>query len=297
MFRLVDPIERRLRRHPHLWARVNRQAPDIARPHEGLGGHVVIVGCGRVGRHVAEVLNRVRVPRLVVESDTTRTKRLRQLGIPVLFGDAANSEILSHAGLERARALVVTVPDDAAALTIVTTARRRAPDLHIISRASTWEGGRHLKDAGATAVVRPELEGGVEIVRRTLLGLNFPAYDVQRYAEAVRLEDLGISARDDRARVLEDLAHAVGNLEVGWAVVAERSPVAGQTLAKANVRSRTGASIVAIGCGQTVISNPGPSEVLHTGDRVAALGTPPEIAEINRLLTAQDGPPSEAARA
>lgn len=56
MFRLIDPVERRLKRYPRLWARLNRQGPEIARPEEHLSGHVVIVGCGRVGRHIAEVL-------------------------------------------------------------------------------------------------------------------------------------------------------------------------------------------------------------------------------------------------
>jgi CPA2 family monovalent cation:H+ antiporter-2 len=227
----------------------------------------------------------IGVPRLVIEVDTSRTKRLAEMGIPVLFGDAANSEILNHAGLDRAKALIVTVPDVAAALTIVTAARRRAPRLHIVSRASTWEGARHIKDAGSTAVVRPELEGGVEIVRQTLLGLDFPTYDVQRCTELVRREGLDVSPTgDDRTRVLEDLAQAVGNLEIGWIVVADTSEVAGHSLGTANVRARTGASVVAIGRSHHVTSNPGPTETLKPGDRVAVIGSPGEIAEARRLL-------------
>jgi CPA2 family monovalent cation:H+ antiporter-2 len=285
MFRLVDPIERRLQRYPRLWALLNRHGPSVRRPEEHLRDHVVIVGCGRVGRHIAEVLGQIGVARLVIESDTSRTKRLEEIGIPVLFGDAANSEILNHAGLDRAKALIVTVPDDAAALTIATTARRSAPQLHIVSRASTWDGARHIKEAGATAVVRPELEGGVEIVRQTLLGLEFPAYDVQRYAEFVRREGLEVSpAGDDRARVLEDLAQAVGNLEIGWVVVAETSEVAGQSLGAANLRARTGASVVAIGRDRRVTSNPAPTETLAPGDRVAMIGSASDISEARRLL-------------
>jgi Trk K+ transport system NAD-binding subunit len=94
---------------------------------------------------------------------------------------------------------------------MVTTARRLAPDLHIITRASTWEGGRHLKEARATAVVRPELEGGIEIVRRTLLGLEFSAYDVQRYTDALRQEELG-SPSPHGDQMLSDLAQTVGIL-------------------------------------------------------------------------------------
>src|SRR5262249_28668961 len=79
MFRLVDPVERMLKRRPRLWARLNRHGPEVTKPEEGIAGHVVIVGCGRVGRHVAEVLRRVGVRRLIVEADAARTKRLQQL--------------------------------------------------------------------------------------------------------------------------------------------------------------------------------------------------------------------------
>jgi len=193
MLRLVDPIERLLQRRPRLWAALNRHGPALARPAETLNGHVVIVGCGRVGRHVADVLGKAKVPRLVVEADASLLERLHQLDIPVLFGDAANSAILSHAALERARTLVITVPDDTAALLIAVAGRRLAPSLQIIARASTWKGARRLAEAGVSEIVRPELEGGVEIVRRTLAGLTFPEPDVQRYMAIVRQEDLNAS--------------------------------------------------------------------------------------------------------
>ena len=79
-----------------------------------LRDHVVVVGAGRVGSRIVDVLGRMSVPRLVVESDATRVEDLQKAGVPVLYGDAGNSEILDHAGLGRARALVVTIPDDPA---------------------------------------------------------------------------------------------------------------------------------------------------------------------------------------
>jgi CPA2 family monovalent cation:H+ antiporter-2 len=287
MFRLIDPIERSLKGRPRLWDRLNRHGPVTPRPAETLDRHIVIVGCGRVGRHIAEVLGQIGVPHLVVEADASRARRLQERGTPVLFGDAANSEILGTVALDRARALVVTVPDDSAALMVVAAARRRvpSPSLHIIARASTWEGARHLKDAGATDIVRPELEGGLEIMRRTLLGLEFPAQEIQRYADAVRSEGLeALPARDDRAHVLEDLGHAMGGLEVGWFTVSDQSAIAGQTISDSNLRLRTGASIVAINRDSAVVSNPGPSERLAPGDRIAVIGSPTEVEDAGRLL-------------
>lgn len=69
MFRLVDPAERWLRRRPKVWARLNRHGPEVPRPEEHLAAHVVIVGCGRVGRHISEVLGRGGVARLIIEAD------------------------------------------------------------------------------------------------------------------------------------------------------------------------------------------------------------------------------------
>ncbi len=196
MFRLVNPAERLLKRWPRVWATMNHHGPTVQKPDDHLVGHVVIVGCGRVGRHVAETVGRIGVPRLVVEADPGRTTRLQELGIPVLFGDAANSEILSHTGLARARSLVVTVGDDVSAEMIVAAGRRLGPQLEIIVRASTWAGAARLRELGATAVIRPELEGGIAIVRRTLSGLDFSNEEIERQTEAIRQSELGGGDRD-----------------------------------------------------------------------------------------------------
>ena len=286
MCRLVDPLERRLKRHARLWRALNRDTRDTDPPAEGLNDHVVIVGCGRVGRHIADALGRLQIPRLVVEADPARLDKLRELGVPVLYGDAANSEILGHAALERSRALVITLPDDAAALTVTATARGRAPNLRIVARASSWDGARRLMAAGANDVVRPELEGGIEIVRRTLLDLDLPVRDVQRYTDLVRSE--GLEETDAptaaRARVLDDLLRAAGGLELAWLTLSDRSPAAGRTLAASALRARAGVSVVAIGRAGAIITSPGADEVLQSGDRLAVIGSADQVAAAERSL-------------
>jgi CPA2 family monovalent cation:H+ antiporter-2 len=299
VMRLVDPAERRLRRWPRLWAALDRggvtqpDAVDIER----LQDHVVIVGCGRVGRHIAEALGRLGIPRLVVESDPIRLDKLRELGVPTLYGDAANSEILRHAAPDRARAIVITLPDDGAALAVVGLARQAAPGIRIVARASTWEGARRLMAAGVASVVRPELEGGVEIVRRTLLDLEMPVREVQRYAEIVRREGLDEVERPsaERARVLGHLVSTAHDLEVGWLLVDADSTAAGRSLAESGLRAGTGVSVVAIGRGDTVIHNPAPSTHLQPGDHIAVIGTQAQIDEAARVVEAdRESPPDTA---
>jgi len=83
---------------------------------------------------------------------------LERQGVPTLYGDAANSDILSHVRLKQARAVVVTLPDEAAAAMVVATARAEAPHVPIIVRAATPEGVGRLFSLGALHVISPELE-------------------------------------------------------------------------------------------------------------------------------------------
>ena len=285
MFRLIEPAERWLRRMPALWKAIDRRGPTaVGRPAD-LHDHVVIVGWGRVGRHIADVLGRLQVPRLVVETDPGVADRLQAAGVDTLFGDAANSEILEHAGLNRARALVVTVPDEPTVEIIVASARRLAPDLHIIARAATREGARSLATLGADETVLPEVEGGVQVLRRTLLILGYPIREVQNYAEAIRRDQIPEDANDAAGfKLLDQLVHATRDLELGWATLAPGSEVEGLSLAAANLRARCGVSVVAIAQNGEVATNPGPETTLRSGDRVALIGSPARIAAAEQLF-------------
>jgi CPA2 family monovalent cation:H+ antiporter-2 len=285
MFHLVDPLERRLLAWPWLrrWADRTPAAQGDVVPKAG--DHVVIVGWGRVGGHIVDVLGRVGVPRLVVEVDVARAEELSKSGVPVLFGDAANSEVLDHAGLDRARALVVTVPDEAAAGLTVAAARRLAPDLPIVARAATQKGIRLLTSLGANDVIHPELEGGLQVVRHTLLRLGFPLREVQKYGDVVRQEsyDVALNTQEEH-RALAQLLDAAQGVEIIWARVAEGSPFADRTLAEANLRARTGASVVAIHRDGTVLPGPAPETRLHPGDRVGLIGKAEDVEAAGALV-------------
>ncbi len=205
LFGLVGPLERAVSRSPRLRRWLDPQPPVEDDPVPEGGGHVVIVGCGRVGGHIVDVLGRVGVPRLVVESDASKVEELHRKGVPLLYGDASNSEILSHADLPRARALVVTIPDEAAAALTVAGARRLCPEVPIVARAASQAGVKYLADLGAQDVIHPELEGGLQVVRHTLLRLGFPLAEVQSYADLVRREsyDTDVDTDEEERAILE----------------------------------------------------------------------------------------------
>ena len=140
--------------------------PDTAPYWEGLfRGHVVICGFGRVGRELAEALDLRNIHYVIVEYNPLTVSELREKGVPVVYGDVGSPAVLAHAKLEDASLLAVLVHDDVAAEVAVRHARILSPGLDIIARASSHESIQRLREAGASDVVQPEFEAGVEVIQ------------------------------------------------------------------------------------------------------------------------------------
>ena len=295
MFRLINPLENWLQRFPSIWKMFDHHGPSVpAELDEDISGHVVIVGHGRVGRYIANLLSLMEIPHLVIESVAERIQELDGRNIPTLFGDASNSEVLTHAGLSRARALVVAGPDEATSELVVASARDLAPDLPIIARATTEEGILQLANLGAQDVIHPELEGSLEIVRHTLLQLGFPSQEIYRYTDAVRRDhyDMGLNTEEEH-RLLHELLEAANSLEVHWFRLVEGNRLVGQTLGQANLRAKTGASVIAILREGHLIANPKSMTVFQPDDRVGVIGDKEEIEAVEKLLIEPQSTSSE----
>lgn len=285
LFKALLPAERLLQRLPLLWRWLERGAITLKPLADNMRDHVVVVGCGRVGEHIVQVLERLAVPCLIVEQDRARAAVFQQRGLPLLFGDAANSEILTHAHLAQARALVVTVSDEATVEVIVTAAFDLAPHLPIIARAATGDGVQRLVKLGAQAVIHPELEGGLEVIRYTLLALDYPLLQVQSYIDAVRKDAYDtqhVSAQEHR--MIKQLMAAVRGMEIAWQPIGAGSLLIGQTLVEANLRGETGASVIALVRNQQVIANPEPNLVFAAGDLVGFIGNAGQVAAAARRI-------------
>jgi len=281
LFQLLPAAEKVLRRAPRFWNRMDLQGSLPANTAGPEVSPVVIVGYGRVGGHLVAVLQSLEIPIWVIEADVERVNILNAKNIPTIYGDAANSEVLMHAGLRNAKALVISVPEEAAAEMIVAAAHHANPGLPIIARAGAEDGISRLAELGATFVIHPELEGGLEMVRHTLLELGFPRREVDGYAEEVRRKHYEILAENNNAQpLLKNILRAVGEIEISWLEISNESPIIGRTLAESNLRERTGASVVALVRNNKLQANPKSSLVFLAGDRLGVIG---EGSQINKL--------------
>lgn len=278
-FQLTQPLYRVQRR-------LFRSAPlhtfDV--PAGRLEGHVVVAGAGRVGQFVAGMLHRLHVPVVAIELNQQRVDECKQQGIPVIYGDAEHTVVLQAAAIERAYLALVTTPAIKTTWAIAQQVRTLNPDLHIVARAEALEQLEMLHDIGVYEIVQPEFEAGLELARQALLHLNLPAPEVQRYTDAARHDRYApIYQMHGEYEEVHALEHARRLLAFTWITLPESSPLAGCTLGEAQIRSETGATVVAIMRRGGLVSNPGIAVQLRAGDVLAVLGNHGELERFTRL--------------
>jgi CPA2 family monovalent cation:H+ antiporter-2 len=151
-----------------------------------LSRHAVICGYGGIGSRVAAVLEKQKFPYLVIELDPNIISRLRAQGIPCIYGDASNPEILAHAYLDKARVLVCTVPDYVAVQLVTRNALAIKPKLDIVARVRRDSDVELIRDTGVTELVLPVFEGSLEMIRHTLHRFGMESTEIQYILNGLR---------------------------------------------------------------------------------------------------------------
>ena len=146
--------------------------PEI--PPESEASRVIIVGYGRVGALIGDMLDRHLIPFIAVNSNAGVTSRARSDGKPVYYGDAARPEYLRRCGLETARAVVVTMDSPTANEAVVETTRRLRPDVTLVARARDADHARALYGLGVTDAVPETVEASLQLSEAVLVDLGVP---------------------------------------------------------------------------------------------------------------------------
>jgi CPA2 family monovalent cation:H+ antiporter-2 len=188
---LVSGVYHRLIQRKRVAGLLTARADPVAmEERKKLSGHVVICGYGRTAQNLGQVLERRKFPYLVIDLDSRRLESLRAEGIPCIYGDAANPDILAQAQLERARVMVIAYPDPIAAKLAVANARRINPRLDIVARVHREEDSERLRELGAAEMVRPEVETGLEIIRHTLHRFGLTTQEIQYIVNTLREKEV-----------------------------------------------------------------------------------------------------------
>lgn len=161
-------------------ARIGRRRAAEPRPEAGPPpepsetARVLVIGYGRVGRLVGEMLGRHQVEWVAVDRNAQEVDSGRRAGEPVFFGDAARPEFLERLGLASARALVVTMDSPEGAEAVVAAARALRPDLTIVARARDARHAQRLYELGASDVAPETIEASLQLSEAVLVDIGAP---------------------------------------------------------------------------------------------------------------------------
>jgi monovalent cation:proton antiporter-2 (CPA2) family protein len=177
-------------------AEAARDGPETGIHNDGDKGRAIIVGGGRFGQVVAQMLAARGVMVTTIDLDAERIDISKRFGIKVYFGDGRRMDILRAAGIDQAALLIFAIDgawDVAATLEPI---RIEWPELPILARAYDRVHLLQLRRAGVETVVRETFESGVEMGRQALEALNTPATMIDAIADEFR-------RRDDERLVLQ----------------------------------------------------------------------------------------------
>ncbi len=227
-----------------------------------LENHVILCGYGRNGKQAAHVLKKHDQRFVVIEKKkeiiSNMNEKYREL---VLEGDATSDEILVSAGIEKARALITTLPIDADNLFIVLSARALNPKLVIISRASDDNTDKKLKIAGASNVIMPDKIGGAHMASLVMKPdvIEFLDYITGQGGDNIRLDEITFDHLPDQFK--------------------------NKTIRELEIRNKSGANIIGFKteAGEYII-NPSPDTIFKHNAKLFVLGTAEQIANLKQLF-------------
>jgi len=164
----------------------DRLQHDIGRQQLHLQNHVVIVGYGRVGQNVARFLEPEGFQFVALDLDPVRIKHAREAGDPAYYGDGTNPAVLKAAGVEHARALVISYFRIPVILKILEHVKKMRPDLPVLVRTRDDAELDKLMQAGATEVIPETMESSLMVAAHLLQLLGVPMRKILRDIQEVR---------------------------------------------------------------------------------------------------------------
>ncbi|MBD1842030.1 cation:proton antiporter [Cyanobacteria bacterium FACHB-63] len=256
--------------------------------------HVIVCGYGRIGRNIVRLLRDRQYPVLVIDQSEAQIQKVREAGIPYIYGNAASSYVLEKAGVAQAQGMAIALPDAMSTRLCVKRSLEIAPDLDLVVRANKDKDIELLYQLGAREVVQPEFETSLELSAHLMAGMGLPTPAIQREVQLIRNSHYLELRPDQRSEeISRALKVAANEMNSRWYALSEASPLLGMSIGETDARRLTGITVMAIRrAGGTEIDYPDSETTLEQGDRLLIVGAPDEVAAFDQLAKGEAAVPS-----
>lgn len=248
--------------------------PEIQEQTANLAGHVIIAGYGLSGRNIGHILRKFNIPHLYVELNATNVQQGQRDGDFIIYGDATSSEVLRELGINRAKALVLSINDPAALARAIGIARQLNPDLYILARTRYVAELDHLHELGADVVIPDEFEASLQLGNNLMHSFDLSEGRILHVLAQLRQQHYSSMLTTDNPD------HGLSVLEGGrleYQAMPDDSPYLGASLAETDLRNRTGVTVVGIIRQERTIYSPSGSFRLEQGDTLMMLGNKDDV--------------------
>lgn len=254
-----------------------------------LRDHLMIIGFGIGGKHLARTARKAGIPYVVLEMNPDTVSRYRDTE-PIHHGDASDPMTLEHYGVKRARVLAVVISDRAAVRGVIHEARKINPSLNIVARTRFVSEEAELRQLGAQAVISEDFETSIEIFVQVLGYYLVPQQTITGFVQEIRGEhyrmvrDLNLPGRNFSLEDARLSDHAVSAL-----LVEPGSAVAGRSLLELNLRRLYNVTVVGILRKGQTLPSPGGEDRLEEGDTAYLFADAESLGKVIPLFTPEAG--------
>ena len=264
-------------RHMHM--PVDEEA--AAQRDESLKDHLIIVGFGVGGKHLARTAREAGIPYVILEMNPDTVSRYGGKE-PIHGGDASKPLVLEYFGIQSARVIAVVISDPSAVRAITAVARKLNPKVHIVVRTRFLGEVDALRRLGANDVIPEDFETSIEIFSRVLGHYLVPRQTIERFVNSIRHEYYNM-ARQLRMTGM-DLPSLADEVLTGLEVVACKvepgCALDGKRLMDTSLRKKYGVTVVGIRHAGQIIPSPGGDAFLHGDDTVFLFASPASLTTV-----------------
>jgi voltage-gated potassium channel len=225
-----------------------------------LKDHYIVCGFGRVGQTVCTELKNNKVPFVVIEQAAGSIAELEKADYIFIRGSCADDDNLIAAGIEKAKALINTIADEADAVYVTLSAKQLNQNLFIMARADSFSAETKLKRAGASRVLSPHVYAGIHMAQTTL-----------------------------RPNVVDFMSLADGNsdgMKIEEIAVKRDSRLVGRSLKDSGIRSELGITVIGTRKqGKNIVYNPSPESLINEGDTLILVGTGSQLEKLEQYYS------------
>lgn len=237
-----------------------RRKKRMERKLKDMKNHYIICGFGRVGHKVADELAAEKVPYVIVDIKQATAEELEPKGTPYIVASSTSNGILDDAGLKRAKGLVACADSDMENVFVTLSARAANPNIYIVARASGKNAEDKLKLAGANRVISPYFISGRRMAALATRPVASDFLDTVMHGE-----HLEFSLRE--------------------IPVPDRSALIDKSLEKAQIRQKSGATVLAIRKSDGAFNlQPLALSKIEKGDILVVIGTQDQLELLGKMI-------------